>query len=141
MTCPPERSRPRRASRAADESDLLRELFGTTYPLRRPENGIRIHNGEADVLNHFFPERAERLNATATFVLERCDGRHSLIDIWSAVVAHFDVPDEPTALRDVVSIVRYFARCQLVYPSMVKDEQRIDVRHPRHVPAPAPVPY
>ena len=131
----------RKKRRALDHDEVLAACWANEYPLRRPENSYRIINGCVDVRNHFLPDRHEQFNETATLILKLCDGQHSLVDIWKAVVEVFEVPDEVEALHDAVRMVRYLQRFHVVYPSTVVGEQYVDVRHPRNVPTTSPVTY
>ena len=134
-------SRKRRERSKQDYRELLRSSWAEEFPLRRPENTYRVTAGRLDLRNHFLPDRHERFNESSTLILELCDGNHSLIDIWRAVVKAFEVPDEETALHDTVRMVRYFQRFHIVYPSTVSGEQHVDVRHPRHIPTTTPAAY
>lgn len=131
----------RKERQSIDYRDLLNACWANEFPLRRPENSYRVCAGRLDVLNHFLPDRHEQFNETATLILELCNGRHSLIDIWRSVLDAFKVPDESSALHDTVRMVRYFQRFHIVYPSTIDGEQHVDVRHPRNIPTTSPVAY
>ncbi|MBW1697993.1 MAG: PqqD family protein [Deltaproteobacteria bacterium] len=127
--------------RNLDLKSLVKTCWGMEYPLRRPENTYRMYDGRIDIRNHFLPDRHEQLNETGSFILELCDGQHSMIEIWREVCEAFEVPDESAALGDVVRMIRYLQRFYVVYGSTIAGEQHLDVRHPRGVPTTTPVSY
>lgn len=131
----------RKTRRKIEFKKLMITCWGMEYPLRRPENTYRMFENRIDIRNHFLPDRHEQLNDTGSFILERCDGAHSLIDIWREVCKEFEVPDESAVLGDVVRMIRYLQRFYVLYGSTVAGEQHLDVRHPRGVPTTTPVSY
>ncbi len=102
-------------------------LLAREYPLRRPQNSFRIVNGLADIRNHFIPDRHEQLNQSATFVLNLCDGEHSIIDIWTALLGEFEPADPDEALTSIVRLIRYLQRYFVLYGSTVRDAQAIEI--------------
>ena len=124
-----------------DFENLMKTCWGMEYPLRRPENTYRMFDDRIDIRNHFLPDRHEQLNETGSFILELCDGKHSLIDIWRKVCETFKGPHESAALGDVVRMIRYLQRFYVVYGSTIAGEQHLDVRHPRGVPTTPPISY
>jgi hypothetical protein len=108
------------------KQNFFRTLLESEYPLRRPENSYRICDGIADVRNYFIPDRHEQLNKSATFILEHCDGEHSIIGIWQALIEEFDVDDTDAALCAVVRLIRYLQGTFVIYLCTVKNEQAYD---------------
>jgi len=106
--------------------DAFRKLLESEYPLRRPENSFRIFDGRADIRNHFIPDRHEQLNETATFILECCNGEHSVMDIWRRLLGEFEVEDADEALCSTVRLIRYLQRVYVLYPCTVRHEQARD---------------
>jgi hypothetical protein len=106
--------------------DSFRALLDSEYPLRRPENSYRIFGGRADIRNHFIPDLHEQLNRSATFILEHCDGEHSIIDIWRRMAESFEIDDTNTALCEVVRLIRYMQCTHVLYSCTRKDEQQLD---------------
>jgi len=109
------------------KQDFFRTLLETEYPLRRPENSYRIFDGIADIRNYFIPDLHEQLNETATFILEHCDGEHSIISIWRALIEEFDVDDANAALCSIVRLIRYLQRTFVLFPCTIKNEQNFDL--------------
>jgi coenzyme PQQ synthesis protein D (PqqD) len=57
--------------------------------------------------------RIHQLNPTASFVWQRCDGRHAVGDIAALLVDGFDV-DLATAEQDTTAMVRQLAQAGLL---------------------------
>jgi len=106
--------------------DSFRALLGSEYPLRRPENSYRIVDGRADIRNHFIPDLHEQLNPSATFILDHCDGAHSIIGIWRTMGETFEISDMDAALCEVVRLIRYLQCTRVLYSCTRCDEQHLD---------------
>jgi hypothetical protein len=65
---------------------------------------IRSVEGEVLVLDRR-KERIHQLNVTAAYIWERCDGRHSVVEIAKGLAARFNV-DFGTVSGDVAGAVR-----------------------------------
>jgi hypothetical protein len=102
-------------------------LLAREYPLRRPQNSFRVINGLADIRNHFIPDRHEQLNGSATFILNLCDGEHSIVDIWHKLIDQFHTDDRDAALSSIVRLVRYLQRYFVLYGCTIKDEQSNEI--------------
>ena len=76
-------------------------------PKRRTNLSARLVEGEMVVLDRH-AERIHQLNATASFIWDRCDGDRSLEQIAGGIMEAFDVAWE-TAAQDVARTVREFA--------------------------------
>ena len=63
--------------------------------------------------------RVHQLNATASFVWARLDGRTSPQDVAVAVAEAFDVEPE-TAARDVVALLEQFRTLNLLQPDVIR---------------------
>ena len=77
------------------------------YPLRRADVNVRIVDGETVVLDLRL-NRVHQLNATASQVWERCDGRHDVDEIATHLVGSFEV-DEATARSDAAATIEQLA--------------------------------
>jgi hypothetical protein len=82
------------------------------YPRRRTDVNVRVVEGETVVLDRRL-RRIHQLNATASYVWERCDGRRPVTDIAADLVRDFDV-DPAIAERDAAATVEQFARAGLL---------------------------
>lgn len=100
------------------------------YPLRRPQNMFRIYAGRADIRNHFIPDRHEILNESATFILELCDGEHSIIQIWQKLQEEFEIDDPEKTLFAIVRMIRYLQQTYILYPCTIPKEQHLDPADP-----------
>jgi hypothetical protein len=76
----------------------------SAYPKRRSGLRARAVDGETLLLDR---ERqlVHQLNITATYIWERCDGRHSLVHIADELGHAFDI-DADTVTTDVAATVR-----------------------------------
>jgi len=63
-------------------------------PKRRPDVSIREVEGDTVVLDRA-TEQIHRLNATASFIWHRCDGRRTVRDIADELAGSFDIDPEP----------------------------------------------
>jgi hypothetical protein len=83
-----------------------------SLPKRREDVASRLVDGEMIVLDR---QRGfiHQLNKTATFVWERCDGKHRADEIAMRMCENFTV-DEPTALHDVIHILNELRKLALV---------------------------
>ena len=72
-------------------------------PKRRSDLLFRSVEGDVVVLDRR-EEKIHQLNATAAFIWERCDGRHSVVDIAKGLAAHFGA-DLAVAKGDVAGAV------------------------------------
>jgi hypothetical protein len=88
------------------------DSVANVYPLRRADVNVRIVDGETVVLDLRL-NQIHQLNATATHVWERCDGRHDVNDIAAQLVGRFEV-DEATATSDAAALLEQFARAGLL---------------------------
>ena len=82
------------------------------YPLRRADVNVRTVGDETVVLDRR-RRRIHQLNATASFVWRRCDGRHAVDDIAAGLVDDFDV-DPVIAEKDAAETVRQLAEAGLL---------------------------
>ena len=84
----------------------------SVHPKRRAGLRARAVDGETLLLNR---ERqlVHQLNTTATYIWERCDGRHSLGDIATELGQAFEI-DADTVTRDVAAAVRQLEAAGLV---------------------------
>jgi hypothetical protein len=73
--------------------------MGTDRPKRRSDVRVRDVEGDTVVLDRA-AERIHRLNATASFIWHRCDGRRTVRDIADELAGSFDV--EPEAANEAV---------------------------------------
>ena len=73
---------------------------------------VRAVGGETVVLDRR-RRRIHQLNATASFVWQRCDGRHAVNDIAALLVDDYDV-DPVIAEKDAADTVRQFAEAGLL---------------------------
>jgi hypothetical protein len=74
------------------------------YPARRSGLVSRVVDGELVVLDRS-RQMIHQLNETASYIWDRCDGRHSVTDIAHGLGRSYNV-DRPTAEKDVASAVR-----------------------------------
>jgi hypothetical protein len=81
-------------------------------PQRRKNLASRLVDGEMVVLDRHYGF-VHQLNKTATFVWEQCDGKQTAAEIASQVSENFAV-DEPTALNDVIQVLREFRKLELL---------------------------
>ena len=72
-------------------------------PKRRSDLLMRSVEGDVVVLDRR-DEKIHQLNATAAFIWERCDGRHSVGEIAKGLAAHFDA-DSGLVKGDVAGAV------------------------------------
>ena len=84
-------------------------------PIRRAGLDARSLTGETVVLDRRL-RRIHQLNQTASFIWERCDGRHAVADIAAQMARDFDVNLE-TAQRDAASAVARLAEAGLLEPA------------------------
>ena len=75
-------------------------------PKRRTDVMIRSVEGEVLVLDRR-KEKIHQLNVTAAYIWERCDGRHSVVEIAMGLAAKFDI-DLGTVSGHVAGAVREF---------------------------------
>lgn len=87
-------------------------VVGAACPRRRPDLRARAVEGELVILDR---ERqlVHQLNQTASYIWERCDGRHTVAAIATDVARDFDV-DREAAARDVAHAVRQLEAAGLV---------------------------
>ena len=71
--------------------------------MRRSGLLVRSVEGDVVVLDRR-EEKIHQLNATAAFIWERCDGRHSVDDIARGLATHFDA-DFGLVKGDVAGVV------------------------------------
>jgi hypothetical protein len=90
----------------------LAALVVSIRPKRRADVKARLVRGEMLVLDRH-EERMHQLNRTATYIWERCDGQQTTAEIAEQVCKTFEV-DEPTALKDVIGIVRRLQKLKLL---------------------------
>ena len=88
-------------------------------PRARPDLTARTIDGEAVLLDRA-GGRVHQLNATASFVWARLDGRTSPQDVAVAVAEAFDVEPE-TAAQDVVALLEQFRTLNLLQPDVIKE--------------------
>jgi hypothetical protein len=81
-------------------------------PRRRAGLQARKLDGETLVLDREHG-LVHKLNETASFVWDRCDGRLLVADVAELMVRQFDI-DSDTARRDVATAVAQFRRLKLV---------------------------
>ena len=86
--------------------------MGKVYPVRRADVSVRTVDGETVVLDLRL-NQIHQLNATATHVWERCDGRHDVHQLAASLVGRFDV-DEATAGSDAARALAQLARVGLL---------------------------
>ena len=86
------------------------------YPMARPDLTARIVDGETVLLDRA-GGRVHQLNATASFVWSRLDGRTSPSEVVVAVAGAFDVKPE-TAGRDVTALLAQFKTANLLAPEV-----------------------
>jgi hypothetical protein len=80
--------------------------------LRRTDVNVRVLGDETIVLDRR-GHRIHQLNPTASFVWQRCDGRHAVEDIAALLVDDFDI-DLVTAQKDATGTVRDLAEAGLL---------------------------
>ncbi len=68
------------------------------YPIKSQDTAHRVLEGEAIAVN-FKSSFFYAFNEVATFIWERCDGRHRVADIAAALTEEYDV-DLAEAARD-----------------------------------------
>lgn len=85
-------------------SPARKELSKRILPRRR--EGVQCHpiDDEA-VLYDVAHDAVHYLNATARFIWQRCDGRHSVIEIGDAMGRAFDRDDSKTATNGHDAII------------------------------------
>jgi hypothetical protein len=86
------------------------------HPRLRPDLMARTVDGEAVVLDRA-GGRVHQLNATASFVWSRLDGRTPPQEVVAAVAEAFDVEPE-TAARDVNALLEQFRALNLLAPEV-----------------------
>jgi hypothetical protein len=77
-------------------------------PERRMDLTVQDIDGEMVILDRG-TERIHQLNASASWVWQRLDGKTSLPDLATGLAEYFDV-DFETALRDVTGVTAEFSR-------------------------------
>jgi hypothetical protein len=82
------------------------------YPRRRADVNVRVIEGDTLVLDRRL-RQIHQLNATASFVWDRCDGQHAVTEIAAALAGDFEV-DPEIAERDAAATVRQFAQAGLL---------------------------
>ena len=82
------------------------------YPKPRPDLKARVVDGETVLLDRA-GGRVHQLNATASFVWSRLDGRASPHEVAAAVAEAFDVEPQ-TAVRDVDALLDQFRALHLL---------------------------
>lgn len=102
--------------------DFLEPLPGSDFrdamtdiPRRRSDLQARLVDGEVVVLDRK-ADMVHQLNATASFIWQRCDGRASRHDIAAQLVDAFEV-DADTAAASVASTLEELARLGLLESS------------------------
>jgi hypothetical protein len=88
------------------------------FPNRRSGLDARSLTGETVVLDRRL-RRIHQLNQTASFIWERCDGRHAVGEIAAQMARDFDV-DLETARRDAAAAVARLAEAGLLEPAPVR---------------------
>ncbi|HVG77937.1 MAG: PqqD family protein [Candidatus Rokuibacteriota bacterium] len=83
-------------------------------PRQRPDVNARTVGGEIIVLDRA-TNQVHQLNATASFVWQRCDGRHTAVEIADELVGSFEV-DRAAAHDAVVVALRQFDQLGLLGP-------------------------
>jgi Coenzyme PQQ synthesis protein D (PqqD) len=81
-------------------------------PRQAPHVSVKEIDGQLLVLDRTQGQLHE-LNATASYVWQRCDGHTDMAGIAAALAEAFDI-DPATAARDVATILRQFETCRLV---------------------------
>lgn len=81
-------------------------------PEQRPGLIVRDLDEEKLILD-LTDERIHRLNVTASFIWNLCDGEKSSDDIVAEVVTAFDVPHE-TAVQDVERTIKELQESRLI---------------------------
>jgi hypothetical protein len=89
------------------------------YPTRRPGVRARAVDGEMLLLNRQ-RQLVHQLNPTARYIWERCDGRHTVMNIVDELGQAFDI-DAETVTSDVAAAVRQLETAGLVD---MRSEQR-----------------
>lgn len=84
----------------------------TDIPRRRSDLHARLVDGEIVVLDRK-ADLVHQLNATASFIWQRCDGRATRHDIAAQLVEAFEV-DADTAATSVASALEQLARLGLL---------------------------
>lgn len=84
-------------------------------PQARPNLEVRIVDDETVILDQD-GEHIHQLNATASFIWERCDGSVTLSEIAQELAATFEVDPEVTA-GDVQNTVLQFSQLGLLVES------------------------
>ena len=82
------------------------------HPRRRADVRTRLVDKETVMLDRH-EELIHQLNRTASYIWERCDGQRTPAEIAGQVCEAFEV-DEPTALRDVLEIIRRLQKLKLL---------------------------
>jgi PqqD family protein of HPr-rel-A system len=82
---------------------------------QRPDVTARTVDGEVIVLDRT-TNQVHHLNATAAFIWQRCDGRHTTPEIVTALVGAFDV-DGATAQDAVTTALRQLQQLGLLVPA------------------------
>jgi Coenzyme PQQ synthesis protein D (PqqD) len=86
-------------------------------PQQRPDLSVRVVEQETIILDRE-ANQVHQLNATASLVWQRCDGRHSAVQIAEALTGAFYV-DLETARAAVVTALRRFAELGLLRPGRI----------------------
>lgn len=81
-------------------------------PRRRPDLNTRFVQGEVVILDRK-ADRVHRLNETASFIWERCDGESTPQDIADRLVEAFEV-DADTASASVTATLRHLGQLGLL---------------------------
>jgi hypothetical protein len=83
-------------------------------PRQRPDVSARTVGDETIVLDRT-TNQVHQLNPTASFVWQRCDGRHTALEIADELVGAFEV-DRAAARDAVVVALRQFDELRLLGP-------------------------
>jgi Coenzyme PQQ synthesis protein D (PqqD) len=84
----------------------------TERPRQRQDLSTRTVDDETIILDRA-TNQVHQLNTTASFVWQRCDGRHTSLDVADELRAAFDV-DAATASEAVGEALRRFAELGLL---------------------------
>jgi hypothetical protein len=83
-----------------------------TIPMRRSDLTARIVEGEVVILDRQ-TDHVHRLNATASYIWNRCDGRHTADAIASQLADEYNQPSEVVA-QDVMATLENLRKLGLL---------------------------
>ena len=95
--------------------------IGQALPQRRPDLIYRVIEGETVILNRD-DEVLHKLNSTASFIWDCCDGTLSTDDIIDRLVKAFEI-DRETCRKDVIQALNQFRSLNLLSSTPIEPTQ------------------